>query len=70
MEPFIDEKELKRIKQNEVISAHQELLIVKKEQILTILRDLEPAEARHILSQIRRKFENDDLHDKFFMEEI
>ena len=68
MEPYIDKEELRNIHMAE-ITKHQELLIVAKEHILTILRDLEPAEARHILNQIRRKYENDEIHDKFFMEE-
>lgn len=69
MESYIDEKELKRIKRNEVISKQQEQLIVKKEQILAILRDLPLAEARYILNEVKRKWDNDEIDAKFIVKE-
>lgn len=66
---WITEKDKLRYYHQEAISEHQELLIVKKALIQTILRDLEPAEARHILNEIRRKFENDEIHEEFFTED-
>ncbi len=64
---WLTEREMQGFEHNVALSKHQELLLVKKGQILTILRDLEPAEARHILNEIRRKFENDEIAEKFLV---
>ena len=68
MEPYIDKEELRNIHMAE-ITKHQELLIVAKQQILTILNKLSPDEARYILGDIRRKFDNDEIDAKFFVDE-
>jgi hypothetical protein len=68
MEPYIDKEERQRIKRK-AIAAHKELLLDKKEQILAILREITAAEARHIIGEIKRKMDNDEIDAKYFVKE-
>ncbi len=69
MEELIDKNELWRHRRNKPTTEYLAIMNDKKEQVLDILRELPPVDARYILSEIKRKMDNDEISVEFLMKE-